>query len=1326
MNSTLQAAGVRLIEHDQGVVGLQVAIAAHCPAVISTLLVSWRRFGRSARAPALLKDVVPSDEETASSSEVIRGGVGLPLVLELIRKLAGATVDEDSPLMEAGLDSLGAVELRNQLQRATRVDLPSTVVFDYPTARLLASHLGGSGSIEPGRLVQAEAAAEAWTALSMLVASSDVIAPGSGLSVLWRTAAAGADGVRDTPPSRWTTPPEGLQQASFLRHAELFDNVFFGVSPAEAGIMDPQQRLVLEHGYAALHGAGLRRPDLAGTLTGVFLGMWASEYTDGVLLRSKAGTSLFALSASGCSVAVGRLSFCLDLRGACVSIDTACSASLVACHLAVKSESNPAALACGVNMLFSASACRILARVGMTSATGRSHVFDSRADGYARAEACSCAVLRKAGEAPQAGTRLLGSCVQQDGKSASLTTPNGPAEQSLLRNTYTRAAVPPSSVTLIEAAANGSLIGDPIEVSAVAAIESQRAAPLPIGGMKGNLGHAEPGSGLIGLLKLACTLRESQAAPNAQLHRPNVHLDPSTTAMCALPTQLSPLRPQTLQAAGGVSAFGFSGTIAHAVLTVADFTLQPILHQAPAFRRRSFPWRCYSLDQTSTQAGTEWDDEVGLLNVLLAVKNLAGKALNADVPLVSAGLDSLSMAELANHLEFTSGTKMPIQTFDKMDSMTARSLAFHIRSASSSVLKAELKLLRKAKASVGHTPLVIVPTLYGDARGYERLWNLALEHQDVYSLVHPGVTNARYASITDITAQDMLGAYGRALVERLAEQPFDLIGASFGATLALQVAHQARACGGRPRRLVLIDPIAPLQGLSVKEFSLRDAAKVLLHTTHPDVRDADATWCDLKTLPESMLGMYVAQQVARQQPDANFEDLLASSTEVSRRMYVIRQNNVHLQQVWGQQIEPFVSDTEEPGVLLVMSTDRWSFFSEAFPGLESDRVERYGVAHNVRVCGGHFDVCAQTISHRLPDVTDAIEGFLARPPMSSTINPLTRCLPASMILAACIVDGRYHRCGVFRPLATLLSVHAIETSAQAGEGPLARLDDVLAAAKERSCAVVVIICTSTWLRSACSLASHLATFLLSVHVIAFETPFSVSPPSPACTRAGSSAPLPISQSTIDLSDSSSQSCSCNPESPPERNFISELQRQLVRCFPAQRVQACDMPQARTSADGPRSLAGFATPVHVIECGAPTEATCGIFCRPEALDQCCQLVREIEDSTCLTGRAAAEALHELAIGLFGELDYDTPFAEANIELEVALEFGRRARALVGELPQMVAQDYPTLRLLEEYVQEREGPGNPRRHRSRLWASDLLVGIQEMRARLPLSLRRCFAP
>ena len=536
----------------------------------------------------------------------------------------------DMPLMEAGLDSLGATEFRNRLsgRLGDTVELPETLVFDFPTLRQLETHV--STTLRP-QLVESIAAnsLSAPTVLAELLKSRGAPAlqverppqlfacavgaasklPTSADRQSAHSACVGAshNALEQVPSSRWQFTEwqrRGLsgsvasrcRYAAFMTTPELFDNSAFLLSSAETAAMDPQQRLLLELGYMALHRACIDRAHLAGSLTGIFLGSSGSDF-GGVLSATPAGRSVYAATGSSSSIASGRLSYVLGLHGPCASYDTACSSALTAyhaCHRALQTNESPISLAAGTNLMLSPEPGATFAIAGLTSLRGRSFTWDTRADGYARAEACGTVTLREpAGSAVD--TLLvdaLGSAVRQDGRSASLTAPNGRAQQGLLAGALHNAQASAGDLILNEAHGTGTALGDPIEAGSFAiAVLSERDTPLAVSGVKANIGHAEPAAGMTGLLKLAMALDTGKAAPNAQLRLLNSHVGGALRGVrCALPAQLSGLCDEVRH--GGVSSFGYSGTIAHAVLRQTS-KVETAVHPSVClmYHRHALLWR---------------------------------------------------------------------------------------------------------------------------------------------------------------------------------------------------------------------------------------------------------------------------------------------------------------------------------------------------------------------------------------------------------------------------------------------------------------------------------------------------------------------------------------------------------------------------------------------------------------------------------------------------------------------------------------------------------------------------------------------------------------
>ena len=237
--------------------------------------------------------------------------------------------------------------------------------------------------------------------------------------------------------------------------------------------MDPQQRLLLELGYAALHGSSQRRVTLMGGDGGVLLGIERPEWA--LAQPPLARSSVYAVTGDNVSAAAGRVSFVLGLQGPCLSVDTACSSSLVAAHLGyggLRSGVCSDAIVCGVNLTLSAYSSGMFKRAGMLAEDGRCKVLDSTADGYVRSESCGTLLLRHC-ESPGddcSDGLVCSTSVNQDGRSSSLTAPNGPAQQAVMLRASRDAGVPSADVLSLQMHGTGTSLGDPIEIGAACAV----------------------------------------------------------------------------------------------------------------------------------------------------------------------------------------------------------------------------------------------------------------------------------------------------------------------------------------------------------------------------------------------------------------------------------------------------------------------------------------------------------------------------------------------------------------------------------------------------------------------------------------------------------------------------------------------------------------------------------------------------------------------------------------------------------------------------------------------------------------------------------------
>jgi acyl transferase domain-containing protein/SAM-dependent methyltransferase len=402
---------------------------------------------------------------------------------------------------------------------------------------------------------------------------------------LWQLLADGLDTVSEIPSSRWNLDayydpdPDRrgkmhTRHGSFLNDVDQFDAEFFGVSPREAVSMDPQHRLLMECSWEALENAVIAPLSLRGSSTGVFVGIGNNDYWRMVYSDTQQIDAYSALGNSY-SVAAGRLSYFLGVHGPSMAIDTACSASLVAVHLACQSlraGECSLALAGGVNLILSPEANINFSKSRMLAPDGRCKTFDAAADGYVRGEGCGVVVLKPLSTAQADANRILavirGSAVNQDGHSGGLTAPNGPAQEAVIRAALEASGVNAAEVSYLEAHGTGTSLGDPIEVRAAAAVLCQdRSAncPLTVGSIKTNIGHLEAAAGVAGLLKVILALQQKQFPPHLHLKHRNPYIDWDHLPI-AIPTKLTRWEPVNGKRIAGLSSFGFSGTNAHLVL----------------------------------------------------------------------------------------------------------------------------------------------------------------------------------------------------------------------------------------------------------------------------------------------------------------------------------------------------------------------------------------------------------------------------------------------------------------------------------------------------------------------------------------------------------------------------------------------------------------------------------------------------------------------------------------------------------------------------------------------------------------------------------------
>lgn len=404
----------------------------------------------------------------------------------------------------------------------------------------------------------------------------------------WRLMMDGVVTDSEVPLERWNADayysPDGVagstntRRAHFIDDIDAFDNDFFGIAPIEAAALDPQQRLLLQASWRALEDAGIDPRSLAGTPTGVFVGMMSSEWSN-LQMLDLAGVSAFRGAGSGYFMAANRISYHLNLTGPSMAIDSACSSSLMAVHqgcAALRSGDTDTVIAAGANLILTPALSIFYTQAGLSAPDGRCKPFGQRADGIGRGEGVAAVVLRRLDDAVAESQPIYAvvksSVANHDGRSNGITAPSRRSQVELMRRALTLAGVEASQIDFVEAHGTGTLLGDMIEANALGDVHKVRGGePCLLGSVKGNIGHTEGSAGIAAFVKACLALHHHMLPPTifGESANAGLRLDAHRLRLAETP------EPLPANALGAVSSFGLGGSNAHVVLESAQPVGQP-------------------------------------------------------------------------------------------------------------------------------------------------------------------------------------------------------------------------------------------------------------------------------------------------------------------------------------------------------------------------------------------------------------------------------------------------------------------------------------------------------------------------------------------------------------------------------------------------------------------------------------------------------------------------------------------------------------------------------------------------------------------------------
>lgn len=489
-------------------------------------------------------------------------------------------IDLHIPISRYAFDSINIIQLVSLLNKHYRLNLSPAALYEYATlAAFYADVLANQA--EAAVFTTSQQHSDACTDIA-IIGMSGAFPQAADVDALWDNLYQAKDCISEIPASRWDWRNLTVQWGGFMERVDQFDASFFNISPREAELIDPQQRLFLQTVWKTIEDAGYTSNAIAAIKTGLFVGVFNHDYAE--LLQQNEVMDAYLTTGTMNSMIANRISYFLNLRGPSEAIDTACSSSLVAIHQAVNAIVQgdcELAIAGGVNTLLTPTSFISAHKAGMLSEDGHCKTFDKQANGYVRGEGVGAILLKKLTNALEDGDHIYGvikgTAINHGGHANSLTAPNPHAQAEVIVAACNRAQVPVNSINYIETHGTGTPLGDPIEINGLKKAfqqlaKEQNLAELPhgycgLGSVKTHIGHLESAAGVTGVIKILLSMHHELVPANLHLQELNPYIEIKDSPFYILEQSMPwPKTPEQSPRRAGVSSFGFGGANAHVIL----------------------------------------------------------------------------------------------------------------------------------------------------------------------------------------------------------------------------------------------------------------------------------------------------------------------------------------------------------------------------------------------------------------------------------------------------------------------------------------------------------------------------------------------------------------------------------------------------------------------------------------------------------------------------------------------------------------------------------------------------------------------------------------